>query len=51
MVNEPAGSALKLLPAFALLLVALLLPSLVVTVEEMRGVAAEPSPVVPTAYS
>jgi hypothetical protein len=37
------------LPAFALLLAALLLPSLVVTVALMSGVAAEPSLVVPTA--
>jgi len=48
-VKEPAGSELKLLPAFALLLVALPVPSLVVTVAVRSGTADEPSPDVPTA--
>jgi hypothetical protein len=48
MLKEPAGRLLKALPALALGLVALPEPSLVVTVAEMSGVAADPSPAVPT---
>ena len=49
-VNWPAGSVLPELPALELLFVAPV-PSLVVTVALMSGVAAEPNPVVPTAQS
>src|ERR1700722_15195181 len=50
-VKKPAGSVFRLLATLAFPSVALLLPSLVVAVVRINGVAALPSPVVPTAYN
>jgi hypothetical protein len=50
IVKEPASRVLLAFPAFALLFIAPV-PSLVVTVALISGVAADPSPVDPTAYS
>ena len=50
IVKEPIGRALLAFPALALPFKAPV-PSLVVTVALIRGVAADASPVDPTAYS